>query len=139
MTTPRWRLILNGKSAGDDDLQLAGDEVHAAHLLLHEAAEVEPVVQHVQALRPQAGLRLSVEQRSVAADHAARALDEPAVADQLEEQRQAAEAARTAAAEAAKAKAATPKTPAPTSPAKAANPAAPPADAKADEPASLWD
>jgi len=61
------------------------------------------------------------------------------LADQLEEQRQAAEAARTAAAEAAKAKAATPKTPAPTSPAKAANPAAPPADAKADEPASLWD
>lgn len=61
------------------------------------------------------------------------------LADQLEEQRQAAEAARTAAAEAAKAKAATPKTPAPASPAKAANPAAPPADAKADEPASLWD
>ncbi len=50
-----------------------------------------------------------------------------------------AEAARTAAAEAAKAKAATPKTPAPASPAKAPNPAAPPADATADEPASLWD
>lgn len=61
------------------------------------------------------------------------------LADQLAEQRQAAEAARTAAAEAAKAKAATPKTPAPASPTKAPNPAAPPADAKADEPASLWD
>lgn len=61
------------------------------------------------------------------------------LADQLAEQRQAAEAARTAAAEAAKAKAATPKTPVPASPAKAPNAAAPPPDAKADEPASLWD
>lgn len=60
------------------------------------------------------------------------------LADQLAEQRQAAEAARTAAAEAAKAKAAAPKTPAPASAPKAPAPTSPPADAKAEEPASLW-
>lgn len=59
------------------------------------------------------------------------------LADQLAEQRQAAEAARTAAAEAAKAAAAASKTPVP-SPAKAPALSTPPADAKPDEPASLW-
>ncbi|MFW2854020.1 PRTRC system protein E [Sphingomonas sp. TX0543] len=60
------------------------------------------------------------------------------LADQLAEQREAADAARTAAAEAAKAKAATP-TPKPASTAaKVAAPTSPPADAKAEEPASLW-
>jgi len=61
------------------------------------------------------------------------------LADQLAEQRQAAEAARTAAAAAAKAKvtAAATKTPA-TSPAKAPSSSTPPADAKPEEPASLW-
>ena len=60
------------------------------------------------------------------------------LADQLAEQRQAAEVARTEAAEAAKAKAAAP-TPklAPTG-AKVQAPVTPPADAKAEEPASLW-
>lgn len=60
------------------------------------------------------------------------------LADQLAEQRQAAEAARLAAAEAAKAKAAAPKTPAPASSAKVQAPSSPPAGAKAEEPASLW-
>ncbi|QSR19486.1 MULTISPECIES: PRTRC system protein E [Sphingomonadaceae] len=57
-----------------------------------------------------------------------------ALADQLEEQRQATEAARAAAA--AKAKAATP-TPTP-KPASAQASGSPPADAKPEEPASLW-
>ncbi len=60
------------------------------------------------------------------------------LADQLAEQRQVAEAARLAAAEAAKAKAAAPKTPAPATSAKVQAPSSPPADAKAEEPASLW-
>ena len=62
------------------------------------------------------------------------------LADQIAEQRQAAEAARTADAEAAKAKAAAaaPKTTASTSAAKAPAPSSPPAEAKPDEPASLW-
>lgn len=60
------------------------------------------------------------------------------LADQLADQRQAAEAARAAAAEAAKAKAAAPKTPAPASAPKVQAPSSPPADAKAEEPASLW-
>jgi len=60
------------------------------------------------------------------------------LADQLAEQREAADAARTAAAEAAKAKAAT-STPKPASTAaKVPATASPPADAKAEEPASLW-
>ncbi|WP_336960986.1 PRTRC system protein E [Sphingobium aquiterrae] len=59
------------------------------------------------------------------------------LADQLAEQRQAAEAARTAAAEAAKAKAAA-RTPTSTTPAKAPAPTSPPANAKPDEPASLF-
>ena len=60
------------------------------------------------------------------------------LADQLAEQRLAADAARTAAAEVAKAKAATP-TPKPAStPGNIQAPASPPADATADEPASLW-
>ncbi|PNU06061.1 PRTRC system protein E [Novosphingobium guangzhouense] len=57
-----------------------------------------------------------------------------ALADQLEEQRQATQAARAAAA--AKAKAATP-TPTP-KPASAQASGSPPADAKPEEPASLW-
>lgn len=63
-----------------------------------------------------------------------------ALADQLAEQRQAAEAAKTAAAEAAKAKAAAtpPKSGAPANAAKTPAPSSPPADAKPDEPASLW-
>lgn len=61
------------------------------------------------------------------------------LADQLAGQREIAEAARTAAIEAAKAKSAsTPKTPASSPAAKAPAPASPPADAKADEPASLF-
>lgn len=60
------------------------------------------------------------------------------LADQLAEQRQAAEAARAAAAEAAKAKAATPAPKPASAPAKVPAPASPPADAKAEEPASLW-
>ena len=58
------------------------------------------------------------------------------LADQIAEQRQAAEDARAAAAETAKAKAAAAKKAAPASPAKA--PTSPPADAKADEPATLF-
>jgi PRTRC genetic system protein E len=62
------------------------------------------------------------------------------LADQLAEQREAAEAAKTAAAEAAKAKAATaPKTSTPVNAAKVQTTSSPPADAKAEEPASLWD
>lgn len=66
------------------------------------------------------------------------------LADQLAEQRQADEDAKTAAAEAAKAKAAkaaAAKTSASTSSAKASvqAPSSPPADAKPDEPATLWD
>ncbi|MCY1169735.1 PRTRC system protein E [Sphingomonas echinoides] len=63
-----------------------------------------------------------------------------ALADQIAEQRQAAEAARTAAADAAKAKtvAGAAKTPSPATAAKAPAPASPPADAKPDEPASLF-
>lgn len=57
------------------------------------------------------------------------------LADQLAEQREAADAQRAAAAEAAKAKAATPTPKPAAAPAKVA---APPADAKAEEPASLW-
>ncbi len=60
------------------------------------------------------------------------------LADQLTEQREAAEAARASAAEAAKAKAATAR---PTPPSAVAPPPAqnsPPASAKPDEPASLW-
>lgn len=62
------------------------------------------------------------------------------LADQIAEQRQAAEAARTASAEAAKTKAvaAAPKTPAPASAAKTPAPTRPPADAKPDEPATLF-
>ena len=60
------------------------------------------------------------------------------LADQIAEQRQAAEDARTAAAEAAKAKAAAAKKAAPASPAKAPAMSSPPADAKADEPATLF-
>lgn len=60
------------------------------------------------------------------------------LADQIAEQRQAAEAARAAAAEAAKAKAAAPKTPAPAASPKTPAPSSPPVDAKAEEPASLW-
>ena len=62
------------------------------------------------------------------------------LADQISEQREAAEAARAASAEAAKAKAASaaPR-PAPTSSSPVTPPAgALPADAKSDEPASLW-
>ena len=63
------------------------------------------------------------------------------LADQIAEQRQADEDARAAAAEAAKAKAAkaaATKPPAPTSPPKIETPTSPPADAKADEPATLF-
>ncbi|QOT72298.1 PRTRC system protein E [Sphingobium fuliginis] len=60
------------------------------------------------------------------------------LADQLAEQRQAAEAARTAAAEAAKTKATTPTPKPATTSAQVHAPASPPADAKAEEPASLW-
>jgi PRTRC genetic system protein E len=60
------------------------------------------------------------------------------LADQLAEQRQAADAARTAAAEAAKAKATTPTPKPTTASAKVEAPASPPADATAEEPASLW-
>jgi PRTRC genetic system protein E len=62
------------------------------------------------------------------------------LADQIAEQRQAADAARAASAEAAKAKAQAP-TPKPSAPASAAMvpaPTTPPADAKPGEPASLW-
>lgn len=67
------------------------------------------------------------------------------LADQLADQRQADEDAKAAAAEAAKAraaKAAAAKTTTSTSPARAASvpaPSSPPADAKPDEPATLWD
>lgn len=64
------------------------------------------------------------------------------LADQIAEQRQADEDAKAAAAEAAKAKAANkaaaPKPPAPANPPKIQAPTSPPADAKADEPASLF-
>lgn len=63
------------------------------------------------------------------------------LADQIAAQRQADEDAKAAAAEAAKAKAAkaaTARTTAPASPAKIQTPSNPPADAKPDEPASLW-
>lgn len=61
------------------------------------------------------------------------------LADQISEQREAAEAARAASAEAAKAKASAAPRPAPTSSSPVTPPAgALPADAKSDEPASLW-
>lgn len=62
------------------------------------------------------------------------------LADQIAEQRRAADAARTAAADAAKTKAAAaaPKTTAPANSVKAPAPINPPADARSDEPASLW-
>lgn len=61
------------------------------------------------------------------------------LADQLAGQREVAEAAKTAAIEAAKAKSASaPKPSASTTAAKAPAPTTPPADAKADEPASLF-
>ena len=61
------------------------------------------------------------------------------LAEQLAEQRQAAEDARTAAAAAAKAKAAAPSKPSPSTTSVSVPAAAtPPADAKAAEPASLW-
>jgi len=60
------------------------------------------------------------------------------LADQIAEQRQAAEDAKKTAAEAAKAKAAAPRLPTPASAAKAPAPTRPPADAKPDEPASLF-
>lgn len=61
------------------------------------------------------------------------------LADQIAEQRQAAEDAKAAAVEAAKAKPpATPKPSAPSAAVKVAEPASPPADARAAEPASLW-
>ncbi len=61
------------------------------------------------------------------------------LADQLAEQRQAAEAARTAAVEAAKAKAqAASKSASPTGAAKLPARTSPPADAKPDEPATLF-
>jgi len=63
------------------------------------------------------------------------------LADQLAEQRQADEDAKTAAAEAAKARAAkatASKTTTPTSPARIQAPSSPPADARADEPATLF-
>ncbi|MDG6746398.1 PRTRC system protein E, partial [Staphylococcus aureus] len=62
------------------------------------------------------------------------------LAEQISEQREAAEAARAASAEAAKAKAAsTAPRPSPTSSSPATPPpGSPPADAKSDEPASLW-
>ncbi|WP_375282450.1 PRTRC system protein E [Sphingobium yanoikuyae] len=60
------------------------------------------------------------------------------LADQIAEQREAADAARASAAEAAKAKAMTPR-PTPTAPAAPAPaPTSPPVSAKPDEPASLW-
>ncbi|MET3436032.1 PRTRC system protein E [Sphingomonas sp. 1185] len=60
------------------------------------------------------------------------------LADQIAEQRQAAETARAAAAETAKAKtAAVPKPPV-SAPLKTPAPAIPPADARPEEPASLW-
>ena len=60
------------------------------------------------------------------------------LADQIAEQREAAEAAKAAAAESAKAKAATAKAATPTSPTKVQTTSNPPADAKPDEPASLF-
>lgn len=63
------------------------------------------------------------------------------LADQIAEQRQADEAAKAAAAEAAKAKAAkaaAAKPPTPSSPPKIQTPTSPPADAKPDEPATLF-
>jgi len=64
------------------------------------------------------------------------------LADQIADQRQAAEDARVAAAEAAKAKAATKvtvaKTTTPASPAKLLPPASPPVDARPDQPATLF-
>lgn len=60
------------------------------------------------------------------------------LADQIAEQREAAEAARASAAEAAKPKAATPRPTPTTAVAPAPAPTSPPASAKPDEPASLW-
>lgn len=64
------------------------------------------------------------------------------LADQIADQRQAADDARVAAAEAAKAKAATKaataKTPAPASPPKLQHSVTPPVDAKPDQPATLF-
>ncbi len=60
------------------------------------------------------------------------------LADQIAEQRQAAEFARTAAAQAAKTNTAAAKQAAPATPVKASTPNSPPADATAEEPASLW-
>ncbi|MBB5707326.1 PRTRC system protein E [Sphingopyxis panaciterrulae] len=60
------------------------------------------------------------------------------LAEQLAAQRQAAEDARTAAAEAAKVKAAAAKNTVPASPAKTPAKDGPPADAKADKPATLF-
>lgn len=60
------------------------------------------------------------------------------LADQIAEQRQAAEVARTAAAEAAKTNTAAAKQAAPVTPVKASAANSPPADATAEEPASLW-
>lgn len=63
------------------------------------------------------------------------------LADQIAEQRRADEEAKAAAAEAAKvkvAKATASKPPAPTTPPKIQTPTSPPADAKADEPATLF-
>ena len=63
------------------------------------------------------------------------------LADQIEEQRQAAETAKAAAAESMKAKAAAAlaKKTTPAAPPKTPAPSGPPADAKPEEPASLWD
>ncbi|WP_210358991.1 PRTRC system protein E [Sphingomonas beigongshangi] len=61
------------------------------------------------------------------------------LADQIADQRAAAEAAKAASAEAAKTKAATaPPKPAPSSTSPQPSPAALPAEAKSNEPASLW-
>ncbi|GAY24367.1 PRTRC system protein E [Sphingobium fuliginis] len=60
------------------------------------------------------------------------------LADQIAEQREAAEAARTSAAEAAKAKVATAKPTPPAAFAPAPAQSGPPEGAKPDEPASLW-
>ena len=60
------------------------------------------------------------------------------LADQIAEQRQAAELARTAAAQAAKPNTAADKQAVPATPVKASAANNPPADATAEEPASLW-
>ncbi|MBV2150361.1 PRTRC system protein E [Sphingobium yanoikuyae] len=60
------------------------------------------------------------------------------LADQIAEQRQAAELARTAAAQAAKPNTAAAKQAVPATPVKASAANNPPADATAEEPASLW-